>query len=566
MSAFGVAAEKDSTNKIHPALKKAKGAELVPVIIQYADGADPDRQFLKALGCKSRHKLKVLNGMSAECPAGAIEQIAKAAGVNYVWQDELLSLLLDQTVPLINATAAWQSFGNGSGINVSIIDSGINTSHSALAGQVILENDFTGSGTNDDLCNHGTPVACVVGCTDSTYTGVAPGVKMFNAKVARVVSENPLRCGVLSSDAIAAIDWSIEHGAQVIQLSVGSAVSQCYQSALAVAVNNSGKNITIVVAAGNGGPSSQSIWTPGCAENALTVGASNGDAVEDYSSRGPTDYGLPKPDVVAPGTGITAASSTGGFGDFSGTSFASPHVAGVVALMLQQKDILPAIVKEIIHNTSIDLGYDVNTQGAGRVDALAAVMLANSTTPPAQQQEYSIIIQPDAAAGKDAYISSSSPNKNYGSADPLKVQTNSLRALIEWDLSSIPANADISSALMRLYVPSVQKTSGNTVNAHRITRIWYEDNVTWNKYDGANSWTTAGGDYSSTVWASTPVGASRKYYFWDITQLVRSWHNSTYQNYGIILVSQSNNNRKDISSSDSTTASRRPALLVNYTI
>lgn len=378
LSAFAVAAAKDSTQKIHPALKNAKGTELVPVmlvpvIIEFDAGIEPDREILKAAGCKSRHVLKSLNGISAECPADAIEQLALLDSTAYVWEDQILSLALDQSVPLINATAAWRDFGDGTGINVSIIDSGINTSHLALAGQVILQNDFTPEGSTDDRCNHGTPVACIVGCINETYKGVAPGAKLFNAKVARVISEDPLQCGILSSDAIAAIDWSIEHGAQVIQMSVGSAVSSCYQSALAVAVNNSGKNVTIVIPAGNGGPGNQSIWTPGCAENALTVGASNLNSVEDYSSRGPTDYGLSKPDVVAPGT-VTAANNDGlTFGSHTGTSFASPHAAGVVALMLAQKQLTTYSVKQILKSTAISLGYNQNTQGAGRVDAWAAV-------------------------------------------------------------------------------------------------------------------------------------------------------------------------------------------------
>ncbi|MEM4246905.1 MAG: DNRLRE domain-containing protein, partial [Candidatus Woesearchaeota archaeon] len=194
------------------------------------------------------------------------------------------------------------------------------------------------------------------------------------------------------------------------------------------------------------------------------------------------------------------------------------------------------------------------------------VIVVNSTNPGINYTNYGIIIQPDSVAGKDAYISSSSPNTNYGTANPLKVQTNSLRALISWNLSSIPTNADISSAIMQLYVPSVQKTTNNNVTVRRLVQQWYENNVTWNKYDGVNSWATAGGDYSSTVWASVLVGSANKYYYWNVTQLVKSWHNGTYPNYGIIMISQSNNNRKDFTSSDSSAASQRPALLVNYTL
>ncbi len=556
-------AAKDSTQKIHPHLKE-KQEGMVPVIIQYDDSVAPEKKALRELGCKPGKVLKSLHGIAAECPAEILETIADDDDTVYLFEDEMLYPLLDQTVPLINATAVWSSFGNGSGINVSILDTGINTSHPALAGKVVLAENFITEFSGEDLddyCNHGTPVACTVGCIDSTYKGVAPGVNLFNAKVA--FKTDPDRCGAPSSAVIAAIDWSIANGAQVIQLSVGALVAECYQSATALAVNNSGKNIPIIVSAGNDGPGSQSINTPGCAENAITVGASNGNSVEDYSSRGPTDYGLSKPDLVAPGTGITAADSSGaGFSDHTGTSFSSPHVSGVVALMLQQKQLSPDVVKQILKSTAVNLSYDSNTQGAGRVDAFSAVNASAEFEPAV----YSVVLQPDAAAGKDTYISSASPNTNYGTADPLKVQTNSFRALIGWNLSSIPANAVISGAIMQLYVPSVQTSTGNTVNAYRLTRQWFENNATWKKYDGTHSWTTAGGDYSSTVWASRSVGAKSKYYSWDITQLVKSWQNSTYQNYGIIMVSQASNNRKDFSSSDASNASRRPALEINYTL
>ncbi len=360
-------------HKLNPRLAAAE-AGLVPIIVEYKDGTTPDKQFLEYHNCSTRHVLKSLHGIAAECPPEALGWISENADVAQVWEDEILQLTLDQTVPLINATISWASFGNGTGINVSIIDSGINTSHPGLAGQVILQRDFTPENFLDDRCNHGTPVACVVGCIDATYKGVAPGAKLFNAKVARVLNENPLVCGVSSSDAIAAIDWSIANGAQVIQLSMGSPASSCYQSPISVAINRTAQNITIVIPAGNTGPSDQTINVPGCAENALTVGASNEDTVESYSSRGPTDYGAQKPDIVAPGTLITAATNDGvSFSSFTGTSFASPHVAGVVALMLQHHKLMPDQVKAILKDTAINLSFPENAQGAGLVDAWAAV-------------------------------------------------------------------------------------------------------------------------------------------------------------------------------------------------
>jgi hypothetical protein len=160
---------------------------------------------------------------------------------------------------------------------------------------------------------------------------------------------------------------------------------------------------------------------------------------------------------------------------------------------------------------------------------------------------------------------STSPNTNYGTADPLKVQTNTLRALIELNLSQVPSEATIVNAVARFYVPSVKKNDNVVLNAYRLIQGWTESGVTWNKYDGVNSWATAGGDYNGTVWASQTVGSPGQYYDWNITSLAESWHNSTYANYGLIMISQAAV-RKDLSSSDCSNASRRPALLVNYTL
>lgn len=557
--------------KIHPALNKAKEG-LVPVIIEYEEYAAADKPMLRRLGCKPGAVLKALHGIAAECPADALAPLSDDDNVVYVWEDEVLGITVDATVPLINATAAWAAFGNGTGINVSILDTGINTSHPGLAGQVVLEQDFTTEGTTDDLCNHGTPVACVVGCADAAYKGVAPSAKLFNAKVGKVVNPDPLLCGVSSSDLIEAIDWSVAHGAQVLQISIGSPISSCYQSASAVAVNNSAKNITIVVSAGNGGPDDQTIYTPGCAENAITVGASNGGAVESYSSRGPTDYGASKPDLVAPGTGITAATNDGAsFSDFTGTSFASPHVSGVAALMLQQAPLTPAQVKQILKDTAIDLGAAENAQGAGRVDAHAAVQAADNAT-----AAFTLLLQPDAAAGKDAFVSSVKKNKNYGASDVLKVQGggNSQRALMQWAIASIPSEANIVSAIMTLFVPSVESSTAATVNVHRVTAAWTEgtgagnetgDGATWNMANGSAAWANAGGDYDGAVSAAQTVGGANAQYPWDITGLVSAWHAGTYPNNGLILVT-GGNVRKDVAGSDHANASNRPMLQVNYTL
>lgn len=363
--------------KIHPALSNAHGNQNIDVIVEYDEHSTLAFARLESHGCSPKTALGLIHGIAASCPASALETISAEDDVYYIWDDEILYPLLDQSVPLINGTLAGQAFGNATGINVSVIDTGINVSHPWLADAIILEKDFTPEGILDDRCNHGTAAACVVGCRNDTYGGVAQGANIFNAKAGRVLNHNPLQCGAAASDVIAAMDWSVQSRAQVIIINFGGFVSPCYSSITANAVNRTGKNVTIVVGAGNNGPGNGSIASPGCAENALAVGASNGNAIESYSARGPTDYGVMKPETVAPGTAITAAHNSGiGTSDYTGTSFAGPHVAGVVALMQKHKRLRPSEVRLILNTTSFDLGYEQHEQGAGRVDAYAAVAAA----------------------------------------------------------------------------------------------------------------------------------------------------------------------------------------------
>ncbi len=366
-----------------------QGAELSQEKIFQFDHAPTQQDYDNLLirGCTVTYEPRHLNLLIATCTEqeGAMT-MQQTPQIGQVWENEMFSSTLSDGAQIIEAIQAWNSSYNGSGITIGIMDTGINTSHSALAGQFDGEIDFYDGGTAEDLCNHGTPVAGILASLNETYRGIAHGARFYNLKTGQIVTGS---CGHSSSDIIEAIDYSVENGIDIISMSIGGAVSNCDLSITALYVNETvyQDGIPIVIGAGNGGSSNNSIWSPGCAQNAITVGSVNKDrTLSSFSSRGPVNN-YNKPDVLAPGNSIASTHLDGTFaGGFSGTSMATPFAAGVVALILQANPELNwTQIKEILANSSTDLGYAENEQGAGLVNASRAVEIAltvNTTKPP----------------------------------------------------------------------------------------------------------------------------------------------------------------------------------------
>jgi serine protease AprX len=189
------------------------------------------------------------------------------------------------------------------------------------------------------------------------------------------------------------IDWCVQnrdtYGIRVANISLGSVGSSDGTDVVSRSVDAAAAaGITVVVAAGNEGPQTRTIGSPGAARGAITVGAAGdpdaGVYLASWSSRGPTADGRAKPDVVAPGISITAAraNSTNGSVTYSGTSMASPFVAGLVALMLQRSPGLsPAAVSADLAQTARDFGpAGPDTEyGHGLLDGYAALRPAAGT-------------------------------------------------------------------------------------------------------------------------------------------------------------------------------------------
>jgi subtilisin family serine protease len=239
---------------------------------------------------------------------------------------------------------------------------------------------------NDDPLDdygHGTHCAGIAAGTgkvsDGKYKGVAPGAKLMAVKVM-----NGQGIG-FSSWIISGIEWSIQHGANVISMSLGGGGEDDGSDPLSQAVDTAVDNgVVVVVAAGNSGSHRKTISIPGSAKKAITVGATyKNDSLASFSSRGYTGDGRMKPDVIAPGVGITSTIRRSKYTSMSGTSMATPHVAGVAALLKQaHPDWTTEQVKSAIIITAEDMGLNVLDQGNGGIDALRAVNTLVASSPP----------------------------------------------------------------------------------------------------------------------------------------------------------------------------------------
>ncbi|HHI04353.1 MAG TPA: hypothetical protein ENL45_02295, partial [Candidatus Woesearchaeota archaeon] len=365
-------------------IAKTPPGEKVPVIILFREKPRPaDISIIKSDGASIKYQYTIIDAVAAQVPAQVADKIAKRAFVKLVEPDYKVKLVLDRSIPQIQADKVWEAGITGKDVDVAVLDTGIHDEHPSLT--IEKEVDYTGEGT-DDLQGHGTHVAGIIASTDSTYRGVAYDADLFNVKVLNKDGSG------YGSDVIKGIEWSVDNGAEIISMSLGAEIDPCDGTdAISQAVDKAvNKGVVVVVAAGNSGPDSGTITSPGCSKKGITVGAvDDNDNVPSWSSRGPTDDGRVKPDLVAPGVGITSTWKDNSFKSLSGTSMSTPHVSGVAALLLEADPSLkPDEVKEALKTTALDLGLDENTQGAGRVDAYEAyIYVANATKEPENETE-----------------------------------------------------------------------------------------------------------------------------------------------------------------------------------
>ncbi|TDD39366.1 peptidase S8 [Nonomuraea terrae] len=352
-------------------------------------------------GLSADRRLPAVDGFSAKVATDDLAQrwatLKTSLTSGKIWLDGQRSLSLDVSVPRTGAPTAWAQGLDGTGVTVAVLDSGVDDTHPDLAGKVTARRNFVQDYEGDsDLNGHGTHVASTVAgsgaASGGKYKGVAPGVALLDGKVCF----NYLGRGACpESSILEGMQWAAQSGAQVVNMSLGADDTPGVDPLEAAVGDLSAEYGTLfVVAAGNVG-AEQSIGSPASADAALAVGAvTKTGVVDSYSSRGPRldDYGV-KPEITAPGTDIVAARSStseaGSPGDpyvsFTGTSMATPHVAGAAAILAQAHPDWTAQQRKsaLVGAARPNPDFGVFDQGAGELDIVRALRQPVSAAPAA---------------------------------------------------------------------------------------------------------------------------------------------------------------------------------------
>jgi subtilisin family serine protease len=381
-------------------------------------------RVIEKYGGKVTSQLTLIDGIAAKVPKGQLKQLAKEPGVKTVGPDLTLTAFdhgantndLEYEnawgVEHIGTPAVHAEGVRGGGVKVAIIDTGIDYIHDDpddtpyVVDPEFLNNyagghDFIGDGVNDDDDpmddnGHGTHVAGILAAEKNGYlvSGVAPDVELYALKILNANGEG------VESDLVLALQWAIDHDIDVVNMSLGTHTND---PALATAVANaSAAGLLMVAASGNINPLSWQELLFGCAvaypaayPQVLSTTFTNGNnALTGWSCTGP------QVDFASPGDQIYSTVPTGscllcdphGYSSQSGTSMASPHLAGTVALMLDAGITdagTPGLFDDVRNQlcSTADVGFGVNSTpipvgdsrypnyfGCGVLDADGAVL------------------------------------------------------------------------------------------------------------------------------------------------------------------------------------------------
>ena len=392
-------------------LRSAKAGEPIEAIItldRYPTAAD--LLAIRAVGVQAR-PFRALPMVAVRGTSLQIQGLPALPGLRSIYFNRRLTYALDESVPLIGADRVWTELGHtGRGVTVAVIDSGVDATHPDLPfGTKVIQNvliapDLFGTGpivleglVNTDMASgHGTHTSSTVGGTGAAlagkYRGVATGSRLIGIGVGNELF-------ILT--ALQGFDWVLQnrlkYGIRVISNSWGANGGLASNDPINVAsriANDAG--LVVVFAALNAGPATNTLNSY-CAQWVICVAAGHKDGrtLADFSSRGVPGDPVHRPTITGPGVDVAAARATTGiyrytffqadvqnlgadavsYAAASGTSMSTPHVAGVVALMLEANPgLTPDQIKSALESTATPMpGYQPHEVGAGYVNAFEAV-------------------------------------------------------------------------------------------------------------------------------------------------------------------------------------------------
>jgi subtilisin len=303
--------------------------------------------------------------VAVEAGPAALAALNTSPDVARVFDDEIVRPVLAQSVPQIQGDQAWAVGYDGTGTTIAVVDTGVDSQHPFLAGKVIDEACFSSTvagtsqttcpdGTDQQIgagaaapcslgdCIHGTHVAGIAAGSGATFSGVARGARLMAVQVFSVIVD-PASCagvapcaGAFSSDIIAGLEYVYGRAPALnvvaANMSLGGAtfMAPCDDQPYKPAIDNlRAIGVASVIASGNNGDGN-AISSPGCVSSAVSVGSVDKANQVSYFSNVASFLSL-----CAPGDGIHSSVPGGGFADLSGTSMATPHVAGAWAIIRQ---------------------------------------------------------------------------------------------------------------------------------------------------------------------------------------------------------------------------------------
>ncbi len=370
-------------------------------VLEYSFAPEERKKDIKVI-----HKLDNIPWFTGRINRKAFEKLKVHPNVAIIAEDTRINAHLAESGPLIDADAVHDAGYGGAGVTVAVIDSGIDTDHPDLQNDLLWEECFlyhgcpgggggfgesraSGPGSAEDGYGHGTHVSGIITSGHISYKGIAPDTKIVALKVLDDAGNG------WTSDILAALDWTVSnkdiYGISVVNMSLGTNLGytgncDALNQAAATAAD-AAKAAGIVLFASSGNDAyTTGISEPACLSSVVSVGAVYDADVHAMNwsvcmdSQTDADQLVcfsnvsAELDILAPGATIDSSGLGGGISNFSGTSMASPHAAGLAALMLQKNPFLsPDDIENLLESTGVPL-YDARVDVIfPRVEAVGAL-------------------------------------------------------------------------------------------------------------------------------------------------------------------------------------------------